>query len=331
MKTAQVKSTQESAHHGINNTNKQAFFSNGHVQDSSFFSPVTVQPKLKIGSASDKFEQQADRVAGSVVNFSPPGVQKKCSACEKEESLQRKSNTAQAAGTAPNSVAQKIQNTSDGKQLPDSVNSEMSQKIGANFSNVQIHTGPDASHLSRSLGARAFTYKNNIFFDSGEYDPNSRYGKWLLAHELTHVVQQQATADRVDTGQYQNRNNSPDYVSLMKSPAGQLSMYSEFMINKSDWGCSIEYLALYTSVTAAVATCGSAILTLLAPEPSVSKLAAVLLGAGCAASLLSVIGAVAALIKCKEQQDADREELERWRRIERRLRELEEEARSRTE
>lgn len=331
MKTAQLKSNQHSAHNSIVNANKQAFFSNRSVQEASFFSPVTIQPKLKIGSSGDKYEHQADSVADSVITSSAPQVQKKCAECEKEDALRMKADSTPIANMASDSTSQKIQSTNGGKRLPDSLNNEMSKKIGADFSNVQIHTGPKASRLSRSLGARAFTYKNKIFFDSGEYDPGTRYGKWLLAHELTHVVQQQATADRANTSHYENRNQRTDFTELMKSPAGQLSMYSEFMINKSDWGCSIEYLALYTAVTAAAATCGGAILTLLAPEPSVSKLAAVLLGVGCGSSLLAVIGAVAALIKCKEQQEADREEIERWRRIERRLRELEEEARSRNE
>jgi uncharacterized protein YidB (DUF937 family) len=188
------------------NHGKQSFFS-GHRHDSgSFFSPVALQPKLKIGSPNDKYERQADRVAEAVVSSPAPAIQqqrnensggilqRKCTECEKEEGLQMKSDSGAAAGNAPSAISQKIQNAGGGNNLSESVSSEMSQKIGADFSNVNIHTGHEASQLNQSLGARAFTHGNNIFFNSGEYNPGSREGKRLLAHELTHVVQQGTTS-----------------------------------------------------------------------------------------------------------------------------------------
>lgn len=202
MKTAQCKSNPESVHHSIVNHEKQSFFTGQTHSTESFFSPVTIQPKLKIGSPNDQYERQADRVAEAVVSSPAPNIQqqsmgneeeslqRKCSACEKEEGLQMKSDSGLGANTTPPGISQKIQNAGGGTQLPDSVNSEMSQKIGADFSNVNIHTGPESSRLNQSLGARAFTHRNHIFFNSGEYNPESREGKRLLAHELTHVVQQ---------------------------------------------------------------------------------------------------------------------------------------------
>lgn len=206
MKTVQSKSNPESVHHSIVNHEKRSFFTGQTHSAESFFSPVGIQPKLKIGSPNDQYERQADRVAEAVVSSPAPNIQqqsleeeetlqRKCAECEKEEGLQMKSDSGLGANTTPPGISQKIQNAGGGTQLPDSVNSEMSQKIGADFSNVNIHTGPKSSRLNQSLGARAFTHGNNIFFNSGEYNPESREGKRLLAHELSHVVQQQSAVN----------------------------------------------------------------------------------------------------------------------------------------
>ena len=202
MKIAQCKTNGESVHHSIVNHEKQSFFSGQTHNTESFFSPVTIQPKLKIGAPDDQYERQADRVAEDVVSSPTPVIQQesmeeeeetlqlKCNECEKEEEIQMKSDTGQSAGTAISAISQKIQNAGGGSHLSESVNSEMSQKMGADFSDVNIHTGPEASQLNHSLGARAFTHGADVFFNSGEYNPGSREGKRLLAHELTHVVQQ---------------------------------------------------------------------------------------------------------------------------------------------
>jgi hypothetical protein len=66
----------------------------------------------------------------------------------------------------------------------------MQDAFGADFSDVRIHTNSGASRVTRSLKAEAFTFGNEIFFDQGRYDPHSLSGKRLLAHELTHALQQ---------------------------------------------------------------------------------------------------------------------------------------------
>ncbi|ACU62669.1 eCIS core domain-containing protein [Chitinophaga pinensis] len=79
-----------------------------------------------------------------------------------------------------------------GVPLSPDVKKEMGQAIGADFGNVRVHTGDKAAELSSDLGAQAFTHGNDVYFNSGKYDPSSAGGKHLLAHELTHVVQQGA-------------------------------------------------------------------------------------------------------------------------------------------
>lgn len=89
-------------------------------------------------------------------------------------------------------LEQRLQQSSGGAALPPQVAGEMSRAIGADFGGVRIHTGEDAAQMNRELGAQAFTHGNDIYFNSGKFDPSSANGKHLLAHELTHVVQQGA-------------------------------------------------------------------------------------------------------------------------------------------
>lgn len=83
-----------------------------------------------------------------------------------------------------------------GQSLDGNVQREMGTKMGADFSGVNVHTSPQADNLNQRLGARAFTTGQDIFFRQGEYSPGSEGGKELLAHELTHVVQQRQGADQ---------------------------------------------------------------------------------------------------------------------------------------
>ena len=79
---------------------------------------------------------------------------------------------------------------SGGQPLEGALHQQMSASLGCDFSEVRIHTGPEAEQLSRRLGARAFTIGSDIFFGRGAYAPASSGGRELIAHELSHVVQQ---------------------------------------------------------------------------------------------------------------------------------------------
>jgi hypothetical protein len=116
-------------------------------------------------------------------------VQRKCAECEKEEKLQKKSNT---ESTPASSTIESNLNSSKGRgsTLPAATREQMESSFGADFSNVRIHNDSSAVQMSRDLNALAFTHGNDIYFNSGKYDANSEGGKHLLAHELTHVVQQ---------------------------------------------------------------------------------------------------------------------------------------------
>jgi hypothetical protein len=102
---------------------------------------------------------------------------------------------AQRSGGGPTELdeatADSINNArSGGQPLDASVQTQMSETIGHDFSGVRVHTGSESDKLNQQLGAKAFTTGQDVFFREGEYSPNSSSGQELIAHELTHVAQQ---------------------------------------------------------------------------------------------------------------------------------------------
>src|ERR1044072_3399556 len=77
-----------------------------------------------------------------------------------------------------------------GQPLPDGLLSRMEKSFGADFSGVRVHADSESDTLNHSLHARAFTTGHELFFRRGEYNPDNRRGQELIAHELTHVIQQ---------------------------------------------------------------------------------------------------------------------------------------------
>jgi hypothetical protein len=90
----------------------------------------------------------------------------------------------------PDVTAQISARRGRGTPLEPAVRESMSAALGDSFSDVRVHTDPLATALARSVQARAFTTGADIYFAGGEYSPGSSAGRQLLAHELTHVVQQ---------------------------------------------------------------------------------------------------------------------------------------------
>lgn len=79
-----------------------------------------------------------------------------------------------------------------GSPLPATVQQFFAPRMGLDLSGVQVHTGDKAAASAQSLGAKAYTYGGHIVFNNGQYNPEARDGQRLLAHELTHVAQQQS-------------------------------------------------------------------------------------------------------------------------------------------
>ena len=108
---------------------------------------------------------------------------------EEEELLQPK---LESSGLNTTKVLQSELSLSKGRgsKMPEQIQSEMSNSFGADFNDVRIHTDQAATEMNRSINAKAFTHGQDIYFNNGEFKPESNAGKHLLAHELTHVVQQ---------------------------------------------------------------------------------------------------------------------------------------------
>jgi hypothetical protein len=129
-------------------------------------------------------------------------IQAKCVECEKEDKVQKKAKKeeekpVQKKGLNSDTEIQnkelegKLDNSKGGGTgLDKKTKREMESGFGADFSNVKIHTDTNAVQMSEELGAQAFTHGNDVYFNKGKYNPNSKEGKHLLAHELTHTIQQ---------------------------------------------------------------------------------------------------------------------------------------------
>jgi len=116
---------------------------------------------------------------------------------EDEKKLNRKEAAAQStAGMATGAYLSSLQNK--GQALPAPAQQFFGARMGHDFSHVKVHTGAEAAHSAKDINAQAYTYKNHIVFNEGKYNTESAEGKKLLAHELTHVIQQ-GRADLQDT------------------------------------------------------------------------------------------------------------------------------------
>ncbi len=126
----------------------------------------------------------------------PLSLSRKCAHCEEQEKkLQRKDTGDAVLSTAGDEKMKFVEkelslSKSGGQPLPTHIRSFMGKSMGVDFSAVRIHTGGNAIAMNKAVHAHAFTHGKDIYFNSGMYDPDSPAGQHLLAHELTHVVQQ---------------------------------------------------------------------------------------------------------------------------------------------
>ena len=162
-----------------------------------------IQQKLAIGAVNDPLEHEADRAADAamrmdesalILSRGPTGLSRKCAACAAEDGdeeghLQAKpSGRLQAGEPALSSVHSVV--AQPGRALEPAARGFLESSFGRSFADVRIHDGGDAATSAAHIGARAYTVGRNIVFGAGEYRPATPEGRWLLAHELTHVVQQ---------------------------------------------------------------------------------------------------------------------------------------------
>ena len=225
-----------------------------------------IQAKLQVGPPGDQLEQEADRMADTVMRMRDdqvnPGatvsnrtqisrLQRKCTECEEKEQRQELEEEEEPVQTKPdgqrpmiqrlctecsdmvqrrpavaeeenekeeemvqrkaaegggNQVSQGVQSQIEsfrggGQPLPSTLRAYFEPRFGHDFGGVRIHAGGEAAKVARSINAQAFTVGRDVAFAAGQYSPETSGGKRLLAHELTHVVQQ---------GEAGRTSNSPD-------------------------------------------------------------------------------------------------------------------------
>jgi len=187
-----------------------------------------LQRKLSIGSSNDPLEHEADRIADQVMNIKPnSGV------TSTVPKIQRASiSSASSDANVPASVNRVLSNS--GRPMKSGLRQDMEQRFGRDFSQVRIHTGNVANQSTRDVNARAFTMGNHVVFGASEFAPNTNSGKRLLAHELTHIVQQSRGKEK--NIQRDTLENDPSTAPPMScplatsSPAG-VSMEVIFGVN----------------------------------------------------------------------------------------------------
>nr|CAI64369.1 hypothetical protein [uncultured archaeon] len=181
-----------------------------------------LQAKLRIGQPGDVYEQEADRVADAVMRMPEPGVQRQVEPEEEEEEvlqtkllvdhitplvqrqveeeeeeemLQAKSRK-DATPEVSNDLESQINAIKGGgRPLAKSERAYFDPRFGADFSQVRVHSDAQAVESTQVLNARAYTLGQDVVFGAGQYAPGTSEGRRLMAHELTHVIQQSGEHD----------------------------------------------------------------------------------------------------------------------------------------
>jgi len=209
----------------------------------------TIQPKLKIGAPNDRYEQEADLVADQVMRMPElqlrrenPGEENEQIRANRpagqitplvqrqelpeEEEGQELLQTKPAGSVTPEvtsrigSGIQSLQGV--GRSLPGPERSFFEPRFGADFGHVRVHTDTRAADLAHLVNARAFTLGHNVVFAAGEYSPGSLTARKLLAHELTHVLQQNSSGTTI-----RRRNGDTEeteQIELCFVPIGQYGL-----------------------------------------------------------------------------------------------------------
>jgi hypothetical protein len=184
-----------------------------------------IQRKLEVGALNNPLEHEVDLVADQLMRMpdsegcpgtAQPQIGCKCDACVQAEQLQKREAGTQAAigavhgdkssiqrrpaGSAPGFVAPRASFESGGRPLSAPLRSYIEPLMGTRFTDVRLHDDA-ASHLAaRALTAQAFTAGQHIHFAADRFQPESRDGMHLLAHELAHTVQQRGLGGSAGSG-----------------------------------------------------------------------------------------------------------------------------------
>jgi hypothetical protein len=185
-----------------------------------------LQAKLAIGASNDPLEAEADRVADQVlaapIRSAPGGTAPR---------VQRTTGPAsgEPSGAAPASVDRVL--AGSGKPLDTGLRKEMEQRFRHDFSRVRVHSDAASEISARDVNAHAWTAGNDIAFGAGRFAPGTHEGRRLLAHELTHVIQQGDTVSSNEAGVIHRKTDPKaaaykdctESTTTITSPQGELA------------------------------------------------------------------------------------------------------------
>ncbi|MEO7827962.1 MAG: DUF4157 domain-containing protein, partial [Allosphingosinicella sp.] len=177
-------------------------------------SSKTIQPSLRVSQPQDAAEQEADRVADAVMAMpgpAPVATQRSAPA------IHRAARAAGPVAARPEVAADVRSATGGGRPLPAKARGFLEPRFGASFSGVRVHTDAKAGKMANQLSARAFTHGKDVFFGEGQFAPERKDGMHLLAHELTHTIQQGESIQRkaVDTSAARVSERTPRQASRL--------------------------------------------------------------------------------------------------------------------
>lgn len=191
----------EAAHAKKENKKEQSFFGENFLEP--FFKPVTLAANIAESvhrkctdceEKEKKVKRTPDKKEDDEKKIMKKEELKEDEKDKKDEKVQRKETSNSPQGKSSNYIGSM---NGKGNPLPTDANAFFSSRMGYDFSEVKVHTGKEAANSAKELNAKAFTVKNNIVFNEGQFDIDSSDGKRLMAHDLTHVVQQSTDSGKV--------------------------------------------------------------------------------------------------------------------------------------
>jgi hypothetical protein len=156
-----------------------------------------VQGQMAVSQPGEVHEQEAEAVSEKVMRLGDLEIQRHAAPEEEELQARQDGSSERNREVAPWVEKALRQSKGKGSPVPDPVRTSMESRFGADFSPVRLHTGGEADKMNRAVSAEAFTHGKDIFFREGRFRPGTKAGDKLLAHELTHVIQQSGGIDRM--------------------------------------------------------------------------------------------------------------------------------------
>jgi hypothetical protein len=173
-------------------------------------SPPVVQRSLQVSQPGDRWEREADEMADEVMRMPDTGLSatrawgavQRCpdGSCSPDDDRPELMRAVDASATAGADSIEALRSLGGSRPLGSRERSFFEPRFNRDFSRVRVHDTPESAQVAKSFGALAFTSGRRIAFGAGAYRPGTRAGHHLLAHELTHVVQQGAARGTREEG-----------------------------------------------------------------------------------------------------------------------------------